>query len=94
MKSQPNRSFWHSYILGSPRKRILDPPTSFGDVLEGISLQIGRKYLFVDLYKKALVYLLAAFLVSLVADNIRFPNNWYLAEVNHGSLFHNHYLQR
>lgn len=51
------------------------------DALCGISIQIARKYLYLRTDRKAIVHLLAVFLLSFFAALVPLPNHYYFVKV-------------
>uniref|UniRef100_A0A1I8A8H1 FIT family protein n=1 Tax=Steinernema glaseri TaxID=37863 RepID=A0A1I8A8H1_9BILA len=63
-------------------RRILAGPTTTTDVISGVTIQLGRRYLFIDAHKKAYAYLLAVFLLSVVSVFVDLPKDFYFMRKN------------
>uniref|UniRef100_A0A914XP27 Uncharacterized protein n=1 Tax=Plectus sambesii TaxID=2011161 RepID=A0A914XP27_9BILA len=64
----------------SVNKLKLPPPTTMTDVVREVTLQIARKYLFLDLYKRAICYLIIVGVLSLMVPYLPLPQDWYWAQ--------------
>lgn len=59
----------------------LAAPTTAGDVCLGMFLQIARKYLFMDVRAKALIYVVMVVVLSLASEIVSLPNDFYIVQV-------------
>lgn len=60
---------------------LVAAPSTVTDIVLGMATQLARKYLFIDPRRRAMFYLIAVFLLSIVGEFVTLPDHYYLVKV-------------
>ncbi|TKR93067.1 hypothetical protein L596_007596 [Steinernema carpocapsae] len=58
-------------------RRVLAGPTTTSDIISGVTIQLGRRYLFADVLKKVYVYVIGVCILSFISAFGNLPQHFY-----------------
>lgn len=67
--------------LNRTSNQFIDAPSSAVDVILGVLTQLARKYLFIDVFRRAIFYACFVIVFSLIPELITLPDDYYIVQV-------------